>query len=88
MHNGAEYPAAHATAMGIWERRVTVREVLEGRRLSVPEREELKKAIVPPYPLDSFPNRWWKLRRDQPSRTLMAHIGDQRAGSRAASVIS
>ena len=75
MPNGAEYPKAHATAMGIWERRITVQEFLEGRRLSGPEREELKKAIVPPYPLGSFPNRWWKLRKDQPSRTLMAHIG-------------
>ena len=30
---------------------------------------------MPPYPIGSFPNRWWKLRPDFPSRTLMAHIG-------------
>ena len=29
----------------------------------------------PPYPLGSCPNRWWKLRPDYPSRTLMAHMG-------------
>jgi DNA (cytosine-5)-methyltransferase 1 len=23
----------------------------------------------------NFPNRWWKLKKDYPSRTLMAHIG-------------
>ena len=31
--------------------------------------------MVPPYPVETFPNRWWKLRRDFPVRTLMAHIG-------------
>ena len=75
MPNGAEYPAAHATAMAIWQRRVVVEEFVKGRSLSSRERDELKKAIVPPYPLTSFPNRWWKLKKDYPSRTLMAHIG-------------
>jgi len=37
MANGAEYPAAHATA--IWRRRVAVEEFLKERRLSA--REEL-----------------------------------------------
>ena len=31
--------------------------------------------MVPPYPVGNFPNRWCKLRPDQPSRTLLAHIG-------------
>jgi len=31
--------------------------------------------MVPPYRLDTFPNRWWKLRADCPARTLMAHLG-------------
>lgn len=75
MPNGAEYPAAHATAVAIWQRRIVVEEFMKGRRLSDGEREDLKKAIVPPYPLGSFPNRWWKLKKDFPSRTLMAHIG-------------
>jgi len=75
MPNGGEYPAAHATAMAIWQRRVTVQEFLSGRRLSARDRDELKKAIVPPYPLNSFPNRWWKLKKVYPSKTLMAHIG-------------
>ena len=35
----------------------------------------MRRAIVPPYPVGNFPNRWWKLRGDFPSRTLMAHIG-------------
>lgn len=75
MPGGAEYPAAHATAVAIWERRVAAEEKRIGRKLSQAEREKLHKAIVPPYPLGSFPNRWWKLLPDFPSRTLMAHLG-------------
>jgi DNA (cytosine-5)-methyltransferase 1 len=75
MPNGAEYPAAHTTALAIWERRITDAEAKRKTPLSKDEREALKKAIVPPYPVGSFPNRWWKLRPDFPSRTLMAHIG-------------
>lgn len=75
MPNGAEYPAAHTTAMAIFERRLKEAEANRRKPLSKDERETLKKAIVPPYPVGSFPNRWWKLRPDFPSRTLMAHIG-------------
>lgn len=28
-----------------------------------------------PYDPDKFPNKWWKLCRDKPVRTLMAHLG-------------
>jgi DNA (cytosine-5)-methyltransferase 1 len=31
--------------------------------------------MVPPYDPTKFPNRWWKLKRNFPVRTLMAHIG-------------
>ena len=75
MPNGAEYPAAHATAMAIWQRRIKEAEAKRKKPLSQQDREVLKKAVVPPYPVGSFPNRWWKLRPDFPSRTLMAHIG-------------
>lgn len=75
MPNGAEYPAAHATATAIWQRRVREEEKHHRRPLTQSEKDELHKQIVPPYPVGSFPNRWWKLRRDWPSRTLMARIG-------------
>lgn len=75
MPHGAEYPAAHSTATAIWERRVREEEKRLGRLLSQSEKDNLHKQIVPPYPVGSFPNRWWKLRPDWPSRTLMAHIG-------------
>jgi DNA (cytosine-5)-methyltransferase 1 len=75
MPNGAEYPKAHATATAIWERKVKAAESKKRRKLSAEELENLKRAIVPPYPLGSFPNRWWKLVPEFPSRTLMAHMG-------------
>ncbi len=75
MPNGAEYPAAHATAVRLWERHVKALEERTGRRMLVPERDRLRRLMVPPYPVGSFPNRWWKLRADAPVRTLMAHIG-------------
>jgi len=37
--------------------------------------EELKASIVPPYDATKFPNKWRKMWRDQPARTLMAHLG-------------
>jgi DNA (cytosine-5)-methyltransferase 1 len=75
MPNGAEYPEAHATAMRILERRIRKAERDRGRHLTRSERAAFKKATVPPYNLGSFPNRWWKLRPNFPSRTLMAHLG-------------
>lgn len=74
MPNGAEYPAAHATATRLWEEHVRGLEKA-GRRLTNAEKQKLHREMVPPYPVHNFPNRWWKLRRDFPSRTLMAHIG-------------
>jgi DNA (cytosine-5)-methyltransferase 1 len=71
MPEGAEYPEAHRIAMRLFEK--------EARRRGLTPRmkawSELKGEMVPPYPVGTFPNRWWKLRRDYPVRTLMAHIG-------------
>src|SRR3954454_22345587 len=39
------------------------------------EYERLKDSIVPPYDASKFPNKWRKMWRDQPARTLMAHLG-------------
>ena len=75
MPAGAEYPAAHRVATALFEAEARRREKQLGKRLTASERTELHRTIVPPYPVGSFPNRWWKLRSDFPSRTLMAHIG-------------
>ena len=39
------------------------------------EYEALRKSIVPPYDVGKFPNKWRKMWRDKPARTLMAHLG-------------
>jgi DNA (cytosine-5)-methyltransferase 1 len=75
MPNGAEYPMAHKVAVELFEKEVVKRERNLGRKLSTDQREALYGNMVPPYPVGNFPNRWWKLRSDFPSRTLMAHIG-------------
>ena len=31
--------------------------------------------MVPPYDPEKFPNKWWKLHPEKPSRTLTAHMG-------------
>jgi len=71
MSPGDEYPAAHRVANMLFEeeakRRRIKRDTVEWKRLH--------RAMVPPYDPSKFPNRWWKLRENGPSRTLMAHIG-------------
>jgi DNA (cytosine-5)-methyltransferase 1 len=71
MPEGAEYPAAHRLALRMLEAEAAARGVTEGS----PAWAALLAEMVPPYDPSKFPNRWWKLRRDQPVRTLMAHIG-------------
>jgi DNA (cytosine-5)-methyltransferase 1 len=71
MREGAEYPEAHATAVRIADREAARLGYREGTK----KYQDLHDSIVPPYDTSKFPNRWWKLRRDFPARTLMAHIG-------------
>lgn len=75
MPNGGEYPAAHRTAVKLWEKRVKALSRRTKKPLSQAQQRQLYREMVPPYPVHNFPNRWWKLRADFPSRTLMAHIG-------------
>lgn len=71
MAQGDEYPAAHRVATRLFDAESKKRGLCRG----TPPWLELRKAMVPPYPISSFPNRWWKLRENWPVRTLMAHIG-------------
>jgi DNA (cytosine-5)-methyltransferase 1 len=75
MPAGGEYPAAHATAVKLWEKKVRQIERRTKKTVSEKDRKALYAKMVPPYPVSNFPNRWWKLRADAPSRTLLAHIG-------------
>lgn len=71
MQQGDEYPAAHRVANRLFEEEAHRR----GLRRGSTEWDRLHRAMVPPYDPTKFPNRWWKLRENGPSRTLMAHLG-------------
>ena len=70
MPEGAEYPEAHQLAMDLFNAEVKLRKL----RARTNAWKDLKKKMVPPYRTDTFTNKWWKLQRDRPSRTLMAHL--------------
>ncbi|MHB9145739.1 MAG: DNA cytosine methyltransferase [Symbiobacteriia bacterium] len=76
MRPGHQYPEAYRIAVNLFEaelarRRAVGEDIPEGSE----EFESLKAAIVPPYDPSKFPNKWRKIERDQPTRTLMAHLG-------------
>jgi DNA (cytosine-5)-methyltransferase 1 len=71
---GDQYPEAHKHAVARFEREVTAMGELapdEGSKAW----EVLRASIVPPYDHGKFPNKWRKMERDQPARTLLAHLG-------------
>ena len=71
MREGDQYPEALKVA----EHLFTARAKELGYRPKSTEWLALRKAMVPPYNPATFPNRWWKMVRNRPSRTLMAHLG-------------
>lgn len=74
MPHAADYPIALAVAKERF--REEVREAKQvGRLLDMAGVREIWKSTVPPYDPRKFPNKWWKLHPDRPSRTLTAHIG-------------
>lgn len=76
MNPGDQYPEAwkHAHDM-LAERLAELRRKGQVLREGSAAYEELHRAIVPPYDAGKFPNKWRKMWRDQPARTLMAHLG-------------
>ena len=76
LNPGDQYPQAYAHAVKMFEERLAERRTA-GKRLreGSPEYKALWDAIVPPYDVSKFPNKWRKMWADQPARTLMAHLG-------------
>lgn len=70
MKPGDRYPQALAIA----EARLAtaIRELRQASKDF--DEEELRRAIVPPYPVDIFVDKWRKLVPDQPSWTVVAHL--------------
>jgi DNA (cytosine-5)-methyltransferase 1 len=76
LNPGDQYPEAwhHAMAM-LNEKLAELREQGKLVREDSAEYRRLRDAIVPPYDASKFPNKWRKMWRDRPARTLMAHLG-------------
>jgi DNA (cytosine-5)-methyltransferase 1 len=76
MDPGDQYPQAYEHAMEMFEQHL---ELLAKQGVKVrpgsKQYEDIKASIVPPYDVGKFPNKWRKMWRDQPARTLMAHLG-------------
>ena len=75
MKEGDQYPEAHKLALKIFDEKL-LKLAKKGvciKPVSA-EHEELKGSIVPPYDASKFPNKWWKISRGQPVRTVMAHL--------------
>jgi DNA (cytosine-5)-methyltransferase 1 len=73
---GDQYPEAYAHAVTMFEERLAVRRAGgEALRQGSAAYQALWDATVPPYDTAKFPNKWRKMWRDQPARTLMAHLG-------------
>lgn len=73
MKPGGDYPHARAVAELIFKEQL-------GASASSPEEgsaawKAIWKRHVPPYDPSKFPNKWWKLNPQTPSRTLTAHMG-------------
>lgn len=76
MNPGDQYPQAYEHAVEMFEEHL---QLLAKQGVKVKpgsmQYEEIKASIVPPYDVGKFPNKWRKMWRDQPARTLMAHLG-------------
>ena len=76
MNPGDQYPQAWQHAQDMLAERIAK---LRRQGVTVTpgsaEYERLRQAIVPPYDAGKFPNKWRKMWRDRPARTLMAHLG-------------
>jgi DNA (cytosine-5)-methyltransferase 1 len=76
MKQGWQYPE-------IWnwveEKRASLLKARKRKGLSInPRNSEVSELIrewTLPYDPGKFPNKWWKLKADEPSRTLLAHLG-------------
>jgi DNA (cytosine-5)-methyltransferase 1 len=76
MNEGDQYPQAYAHAVEMFHEKLTA---ARSSGQKIPEGSSKYKAlwdsIVPPYDASKFPNKWRKIWRKQPARTLMAHLG-------------
>lgn len=76
MNPGDQYPQAYQHAQDLFREKLEQLAALgEAPKAGSPEFELLKRQIIPPYDANKFPNKWRKMEKDKPARTLMAHLG-------------
>jgi DNA (cytosine-5)-methyltransferase 1 len=77
MKPGDQYPEAYKAALAMRDEAVARLERQRGESIPPGSREHrtLTAEYVPPYDPGKFPNKWRKMEKDAPARTLMAHIG-------------
>jgi DNA (cytosine-5)-methyltransferase 1 len=73
MERGGDYPHAHEVAHRLFQEALAQDASVPSE--GSPRWKELHEASIPPYDPSKFPNKWWKLDPDKPSRTLTAHMG-------------
>lgn len=76
MNPGDQYPEAYKHAVEMFDEKIKLLEK-SGKviRKNSAAWKQLWKETVPPYDVGKFPNKWRKMERDFPARTLMAHLG-------------
>jgi DNA (cytosine-5)-methyltransferase 1 len=76
MNEGDQYPEAYAHAVQMFQEKLSAARS-SGQKISEGsvKYKALWDSIVPPYDASKFPNKWRKIWRKQPARTLMAHLG-------------
>jgi DNA (cytosine-5)-methyltransferase 1 len=77
MPAGGMYPEALATAREIFRERLEAAERELGRAIqkNTVEWNRIFKETVPPYKENRYPNKFRKMWKDKPARTVPAHIG-------------
>ena len=75
MKEGDQYPEAHRLALKMFDQKLA--KLAKKGSIIIPESpryEAIRRSIVPPYDTCNFPNKWRKIERSQPVRTVMAHL--------------
>lgn len=73
MKQGDQYPQAHELANRMFEEEIARHSPRP--RPNTKRFAELKSQFVPPYDPNKFPNKWRKMEKHEPARTLLAHLG-------------
>ena len=75
MKEGDQYPEAHKLALKMFNEKLSrLKKTGTNIKPGSPAYEEMQRSVVPPYDASKFPNKWRKIARDQPVRTVMAHL--------------